>query len=425
MIRALLLLPLFLADVTPRGSFFRPDSAREIGFVQIGKEPAASFAFTRDSRRLVVLTTTGRLVVWDVAAKREIREAPGLFFNGRILLSADGTRALGPSQDRRSVRLVDLEKGVEIQTFRDVQASHLQSYALSPDGRRVAVLRRDQSVRVCDAATGEDVKTLIEPATAQCGTMAWSPDGKLLAIHGWDSTVRILNPATGELAGSFTDMGRTPIFLGFSPDSSTLVLVNQEAKVRLVDRAGRDIRMLDETLTGGRFIAFSADGRLMAAAEVAGKVRIWDTKSWKVLRDLDAYNVRHLAFSPDGRVLATGSTIGEVRLWGGGGRSTPAPGADSGRSGAPGFLGISGDTAEGDDPGVTISNVIEGTAAEKGGLKVGDRIIRIGTSATDSFESLRAVVTSLKAGDEVEIVYRRDGAEKKVKVKLGSRPSDE
>jgi len=227
------------------------------------------------------------------------------------------------------------------------------------------------------------------------------------------------------LAGSFVDMGRTPIFLGFSPDSSTLVLVNQEAKVRLVDRAGRDIRMLDETLTGGRFIAFSADGRLMAGAEVAGKVRIWDTKSWKVLRDLDAYNVRHLAFSPDGRVLATGSTIGEVRLWGGGGRLTPAPGADSGRSGAPGFLGISGDTAEGDDPGVTISTVIEGTAAEKGGLKVGDRIIRIGTSATDSFESLRAVVTSLKAGDEVEIVYRRDGAEKKVKVKLGSRPSDE
>ena len=425
MIRALLLLPLLLADVTPRGDFFRPESAKQIGILGIGKEPAASFSFTRDSRRLVVLTTMGRLVVWDLASRREIRQAPGLFFNGRILLSADGTRALGPSADRKSVRLVDLDKGVDIQIFRDVQASYLQSYALSPDGRRVATLRRDQSIRVSDALTGEDLKTLIEPATGQCGTMAWSPDGKLLAIHGWDSTIRILDPATGDLAGSFADMGRTPIFLGFSPDSSTLVLVNQEAKVRLVDRMGRDVRMLEETLSGARFIAFSSDGRLMAAAEVAGKVRIWDTKSWKVLRDIDATTVRHLAFSPDGRMLATGSSVGEVRLWGGGGRSTPAPKADAARPGAPGFLGISGDDAEGEEPGVTISNVIEGTAAEKGGLKVGDRIIRIGTSATESFESLRTVVTSLRAGDEVEIVYRRDGAEKKVKIKLGSRPADE
>lgn len=425
MIRALLLLPLILADVTPRGDFFRPESAKQIGIVGIGKEPSASFSFTRDSRRLVILTTTGKLVVWDLAARREIRQAPGLFFNGRILLSADGTRALGPSQDRRSVRLVDLEKGVELRTFGDVQAAYLQSYALSPDGRRVATLRRDQSIRVSDAATGEDVKTLIEPNAGQGGTMAWSPDGKLLAVHGWDSTIRILDPATGDVAGSFVDMGRTPIFLGFSPDSSTLVLVNQEAKVRLVDKTGRDIRTLDETLSGARFIAFSSDGRMMAAADVGGKVRIWDTKSWKVLRDLDATSVRHIAFSPDGRALATGSSVGEIRLWGGGGRSTPAPGADAARPGAPGFLGISADPTEGEEPGVTISTVIEGTAAEKGGLKVGDRIIRIGTSATDSFEALRTTVISLREGDEVEIVYRRDGAEKKVKVKLGSRPGDE
>jgi hypothetical protein len=424
MIRALALLAaLLLADITPRGDYFKPETAKLVATLQVGKAPAASFTFTRDARRLAVLTIDGTLALWDVSTRREIKQAPGRFFNSRILLSADGKRALGASPDRRSARLVDMESGLEIRTFPDVQAAYLQAYALSPDGQRVAVLRRDQSIRVCDAATGAELKTLIEPAAGQCGTMAWSPDGKTLAVHGWDSTVRLINAATGEIAGTFTDMGRTPLFLGFSPDSSTLVLVNLEARIRLIDRTGREIRVMEEALTGGRFIAFSPDGQLMAAADVGGKVRIWDTRTWRVLRDLDAGAIRHLAFSPDGRMLALGSVDGAIRLWGG--RGIPAPKVEAPRPGAAGFLGIGGDTAEGEEGGVTITNVIAGTAAERAGLKEGDKIIRIGTSATDSFETLRTVVSSLREGDEVEVVFRRNGAENKVKLKLGSRPADE
>ncbi len=419
MARALFLTALLLADVTPRGDSFRAESARLVASLEFGRNPVVSFEFTRDARRLVILTRDGKLALWDVTTKREIKQSPGTFFHNRFSLSADGTRAIGPSADRRSIRLVDLERGEEIRNFTDANASQMGTYALSPDGRRVALVRRDQSVRIYDAATGDVLKTVLEPMSEQCGAMAWSPDGKLLVIHGWDSTVRYFDPASGDLKTSFPGMGHTPLFMAFTPDSANLVVVTQESRIRVFDKTGREAATLDDVLTGSRLLAFSYDGRLMAASDIAGKVRIWDARTWRRLRDLDAGPVRHLAFSPDGRYLAFAAIDGSVKLWGGSGGWSPAP-----RAGAPGYLGIRTSATESDEKGVLVGEVVAGTPAEKSGLQVGDLILKFGANATIDFESLQAAIMAQREGDEVEITYRRDGVEKKVKVKLAARPPD-
>ena len=420
MARALFLAALLLADVTPRGDPFRPESARLLASIEFGRTAPVSIAFTRDARRLVILTTDGKLALWDVTTRRQIKQAPGTFFHNRFTLSTDGTRAIGPSADRRSVRLVDLERGEEIRSFTDANAAQMGTYALSPDGRRVALVRRDQSVRISDATTGEDLKTLVDPMLGQAGAMAWSPDGKLLVVHGWDSTVRYFDPATGDMKTSFPGVGYTPLFMGFSPDSAHLVMVTQESRIRIFDRTGRETATLDDVLTGGRFIAFSPDSRLMAASDIAGKVRLWDTRTWRRLRDIEAGPVRHLAFSPDGRHLAFAAIDGSVKLWGGSGGWSPAS-----RAGAPGYLGIRTSASESDEKGVLVGEVVPGTPAEKAGLQVGDLILKFGAHATIDFESLQAAIMAQREGDEIEITYRREGAEKKVKVKLAARPSDQ
>jgi WD40 repeat protein len=423
MYRALILVPVLLADVTPRGDVFRPESARLVGTLKVGTSPVASLSYTRDSRRMVVLTTDGTLLVWDIATRREIRRMPGKFFVSRIHLSADGTRALGVSSDKRSVRLVDLEKGEDIRSFPDIQSGTKQTYALSPDGRRAAVVRRDLSVRIFEGATGEEVRTLIDPATRQGGSLVWSSDGKIIAVHGWDGMVRTFDVNSGDLTGSIPDMGPSPRFLGYSPDSANLVVVASDSRIRMFDRTGRELRALEDTLSGSCHIAFSHNGLLMAGAEVSGRVRIWDARTWRRLRDLDAEAVRHLAFSPDGRHLAMATEDG-VKLWGGSGPPVAAPKIEAPRAGAPGFLGIQANTDEDEEAGVVIESILAGTAAERAGLKAGDRIIKIAGSATENFEALKETVTTLREGDEVEVVYRRDGEEKKVKVKLGSRPPE-
>src|SRR5216683_1997380 len=63
-------------------------------------------------------------------------------------------------------------------------------------------------------------------------------------------------------------------------------------------------------------VAFSPDGRMLAAGDTGGDVGLWDTASSRRTATLTAGNpVYTVAFSPDGRTLAVGGSGGHVSLW--------------------------------------------------------------------------------------------------------------
>ena len=83
------------------------------------------------------------------------------------------------------------------------------------------------------------------------------------------------------------------------------------------------------------------------------------------------------------------------------------------------FLGVSlQDSAN----GVTVAQVVDGSAAATAGIKVGDVITAInGTSVTTSQEAASAVA-ALKVGDQVTIDLTRDGNKMTVTATLGMHP---
>jgi len=68
--------------------------------------------------------------------------------------------------------------------------------------------------------------------------------------------------------------------------------------------------------------------------------------------------------------------------------------------------------------GATVERVTEGSAAGKGGLRVGDLVLRIGKARASDRNAVRAELSNRSAGDVVEVKVRRDGIERTLKLKL-------
>lgn len=85
------------------------------------------------------------------------------------------------------------------------------------------------------------------------------------------------------------------------------------------------------------------------------------------------------------------------------------------------FLGV---TSEKTANGVRITDVIEGSAAEKAGLKEGDVITKIGSKKIEDPENLMDVVKSYKPKDEAKVYYERSGKSNEAKIVFGEKKQD-
>jgi WD40 repeat protein len=119
----------------------------------------------------------------------------------------------------------------------------------------------------------------------------------------WNVTTR-QRTATLAIPG---EAGNLILAVAFSPDGRTLAALALDGHIGLLDLAtGKQTATLTEANGGGN-VAFSPDGRTLAAGDGNGEVRLWDVATGKRIASLaEGAPVADVAFSPDGQVLAVG-----------------------------------------------------------------------------------------------------------------------
>jgi WD40 repeat protein len=110
--------------------------------------------------------------------------------------------------------------------------------------------------------------------------------------------------------------------LAFSPDGKTIAAAGTGRVVQFWDReSGKLQGSFDDGLANtATYVVFSPDGRALAVADNEGGVCVYDISTGKIpfrtVADRAVYAIASLAFSPDGKLLATTQPGGgAVRLW--------------------------------------------------------------------------------------------------------------
>lgn len=131
-----------------------------------------------------------------------------------------------------------------------------------------------------------------------------------------DAPTRSFDPAKLGLLRTIVP-GGDPYGIAFSADGRRLAVGVANGAVLYDTETWREVRRLLGHPNVVLAVAWSPDGRTLAAGGFEGAAVLWDTRTGEIRRTLPGHSsyVGALAFTPDGRSLLTGSHDGSLRLW--------------------------------------------------------------------------------------------------------------
>jgi len=323
-------------------------------------------ALSPDGKFIAYMTDSGKVQIWDAGSGKLVKKLPKpVGWPISVKWSSDGKRlAVGGDY---AVRIWDVGNLKVVRTF---LASG--DVAFSPDGKLIGIANENRAY-VFDIASGRKLYSLRDKA-ASSWPITFSPDGKYVATGGedpdWDSMgvpkdedgsaynesgspinherkVKIWDVRTGKLIKmlpGYNALDFGALNLQFTPDSTvmfsagagaaTLWNINSATSIRTFDMGyyispnGRmlvcaDSRIVLNANTGQKlaqlpsppapveFIAFSPDGKLIAAVDEtrdSTSLRLWNVRSGQLNHALEGppRNLHYVGFLPGNKVLSRG-----------------------------------------------------------------------------------------------------------------------
>lgn len=204
-------------------------------------------------------------------------------------------------------------------------AAIMQVVAFSSNGKYLATGDRLGVVRIFDAQTFKELFQYDGKNNFISALSFFGENDKYLAMGG-DKSLRLWDYTNkdAQIVGMNTD-GDFVSAIAASPDAKFVACVGNEGKIDFLDCATGKRRKMPEVgyelfagVTGKlTSIAYSKDGKLLAAAGISGLVYVWQAQSGAPLVHFKGHEgyVNDLVFTPDNRYLFSASADKTIKMW--------------------------------------------------------------------------------------------------------------
>lgn len=205
-----------------------------------------------------------------------------------LAFSPDGLGlAVGSGEPSRSgdITLWDPLAGKLQRAFPEMHLDTVLSLAFSPDGKQLASGGADKAVRVLDPGTGKVTK-VFEGHTHHVLGLDWRADGRMLASAGADNGVKIWDWTIRDRRKDATGWDKEVTALRYLGGSDVFVTTSGDAKVRLLNCDGAEVKVLPGAGDFMNAVAASHSGEWIVAGGQDGTLRVWQVSSGKQVAEL-------------------------------------------------------------------------------------------------------------------------------------------
>ena len=186
--------------------------------------------------------------------------------------------------------------------------------ALSPDGKVLAVAQsRGNAVFLYSAQDGTPIPGRPIPTQGEVFALALGPNGLLATSSG--GSIQLYDLESKTFLTSLTPNQSMVWMMRFSPRGTLLALAGS-GPIEIWDPVAHSLVAMVRTSEQPADLAFSPDGRSLAATGRSGSTSVWTVQDSAARIQLSGFDERisSLAFGPDG-TLAVGGLYGDLWFW--------------------------------------------------------------------------------------------------------------